>query len=224
MKIEMVGLSDVGVARKNNEDSFALLHDVKVGLVCDGMGGHNAGAFASRLAAEMLQSIYRTPDWRMFEELSQDVELTYRRQVARIVSGLRLANRQIYNLATKNTKLKGMGTTAAVVAFDEYRAILAHVGDSRIYRIRDRELILLTEDHSWVNELIQDREIAKEEARFFKNKNVITRALGIAPRLKIDLRIEPVENGDLFILCTDGLTNSLNDDLLQAILVNYKMI
>jgi serine/threonine protein phosphatase PrpC len=99
---------------------------------------------------------------------------------------------------------------------------LAHVGDSRIYRVRDRELSQLTDDHSWINELIQDREIKKEEARFFQKKNVITRALGMAPGVKIDVRIEPIENGDIFLLCSDGLTNSLNDDLIQAILVNYQ--
>lgn len=221
MKLEMVGLTDIGVSRQNNEDSFGIFQNLKLGIVCDGMGGHQGGAYASRLAVDMVQLVFSEPASLPVEKITEDLEPAYRGLVARTIAGLRLANRKIINLATKNSELRGMGTTASVITFEKGYGVLAHVGDSRIYRIRDRELVQLTEDHSWVNELIQDREIKKEEARYFEQKNVITRALGMTPKVKVDLRIEPVEDGDLFLLCSDGLTNSLNDDLLQAIIVNY---
>ncbi|MCI0515204.1 Stp1/IreP family PP2C-type Ser/Thr phosphatase [candidate division KSB1 bacterium] len=222
MRLEMVGLSDIGVTRKNNEDQVGIFPELNLGLICDGMGGHSAGAFASQLAIEILKSVYEKQHDQRISQLVSDVDFKYRGLCARVIGGLRLANHHIYNLALKNSPQRGMGTTVALVVFEPGLAILAHVGDSRIYRVRDRELSQLTDDHSWINELIQDREIKKEEARFFQKKNVITRALGMAPGVKIDLRIEPIENGDIFLLCSDGLTNSLNDDLIQAILVNYQ--
>ena len=221
MKLEMVGLTDIGVSRQNNEDSFGIFQNIKLGIVCDGMGGHQAGAYASRLAVEMIKQVFYEPDRFQIDKITEDVEPAIRSGATRTIAGLRLANRKIINLAVKNSELRGMGTTASVISFENGCAILAHVGDSRIYRIRDRELTQLTEDHSWVNELIQDREIKKEDARYFEQKNVITRALGMAPAVKVDVRIELVEENDIYLLCSDGLTNSINDDLLQAIAVNY---
>jgi protein phosphatase len=222
MKLEMVGLTDVGVSRQKNEDSFGIFQNLKLGMICDGMGGHQAGAFASHLAVEMIKMVFHEPAKFHIDKITEDLDLAHRALVAPTLAGIRLANRKIVNLAAKNTELRGMGTTASVISFENGCAVLGHVGDSRIYRIRDRELIQLTEDHSWVNELIQDKEIKKEDARYFEQKNVITRALGMAPTVKVDLRIEPVAENDIYLLCSDGLTNSLNDDLLQAMTVNYQ--
>lgn len=222
MKLEMVGLTDTGVVRENNEDNYGLFHEQNIGLVCDGMGGHNAGAIASQIAVETIKGIINTKNKEILLQLAPDIDPDFQALIAPVVLGFRLANLRIFNMATQKSEFRGMGTTVAFLGFQEGQAILAHAGDSRIYRIRDREIVLLTEDHSWLNELLQDKEIDKDEARNFEKKNVITRALGMAPRVKVDLKIEPVEAGDLYILCTDGLTNSINDDLIQAITVNYQ--
>lgn len=222
MKLEMVGLSDVGKTRKNNEDSFGIFNESNLCLVCDGMGGHNGGSVASQLAVKIICLVFQNEDGHLFEPFVQDVASQYRSKAGRMIAGLRLANRLIYATASRKSELKGMGTTVAVLQIQDQQALLAHVGDSRIYRIRERIIEQLTVDHSWINELIQDKEINEDQARFFENKNVITRALGMAPRVKIDLKVESVEPGDIFLLCSDGLTNAVNDDLLQAITVNYQ--
>lgn len=218
----MVGLSDVGMIRQYNEDKYGILLSEKVGFVCDGMGGHQGGALASDIAAKMITEIYQNPSDELVERIASDVEPAYRKKFAKAVCAIRLANRHIYMIASKNNQVKRMGTTAVLLGFEEGLAVIAHVGDSRLYRLRERELQQLTEDHSWVNELIADKEINREDARYFEKKNVITRALGMLSSIKIDLRIEPVQTGDLFLLCTDGLSNSLNDDLIQAIVANYQ--
>ncbi|MBN2088943.1 Stp1/IreP family PP2C-type Ser/Thr phosphatase, partial [candidate division KSB1 bacterium] len=222
MKLEMVGQTDIGVKRKKNEDFLGIYPELNLGLICDGMGGHNAGALASKITGEIIHSIYESPDKELVKRLSEDISSAYQSQAAQAVSGIRLANRKIFDHASRHASCKGMGTTIVLISFTPGLAILAHVGDSRIYRVRDREISRLTEDHSWINELLEDREIEKEDVRFFEKKNVITRALGIAQNVKIDLQIEPIKAGDLFILCSDGLTNSINEDLIQAIVVNYQ--
>ena len=218
----MVGLSDVGVVRQYNEDNYRILFEEGVALVCDGMGGHKGGALASDIAVKTIAEVYQSPSDELSERIASDVESAYRKKFAKAVSAIRLANRHIYILAAQNAKFKNMGTTAVLVGFEEGHAVIANVGDSRLYRLRERELQQLTEDHSWVNELIADREIRKEDARHFERKNVITRALGMTSSVKIDLRIEPIQIGDLFLLCTDGLSNALNDDLIQAVVSNYQ--
>ncbi|MBN1351734.1 Stp1/IreP family PP2C-type Ser/Thr phosphatase [candidate division KSB1 bacterium] len=219
MKLEFAGLSDVGKVRRKNEDDFGYLENEGVSLVCDGMGGHNGGAYASDVAVNTILDIYQQPINDLIEKIASDLDSSYRRKAIKAVCSIRLANRHIFETAAANMEFSGMGTTAALIGFENGYAVLAHVGDSRIYRLRDRVLQQLTEDHSWLNELIADKEIAKEDAHHFKKKNVITRALGMSDRIKIDLRIEPVLSEDIFLLCTDGLSNSLNDDLIQAIIV-----
>jgi protein phosphatase len=222
MKLEMVGRTDIGVKRKKNEDFLGIYPEFNLSLICDGMGGHNAGALASKMTGEIIHSIYQAPDKERIKNLSEDVSSPYRSLAGQAVSGIRLANRKIFEHAAHHASCKGMGTTIVMTSFVPGLVVLAHVGDSRIYRVRDREIVRLTEDHSWINELLEDREIEKEDVRYFEKKNVITRALGIAYTLKIDLQIEPIQTGDLFILCSDGLTNSINEDLIQAIVVNYQ--
>lgn len=222
MKLEIAGLSDVGLVRKSNEDSYGILAEKYVGLVCDGMGGHKGGAFASDIAVKTILEIFQNPVNEFITKIAGDLDLTHRRKATKTVSAIRLANRYIYNMASRKSDLKGMGTTVVLAAFEDGLVVIGNVGDSRLYRLRDRELQQLTEDHSWVNELIADKEINEEDARFFEKKNVITRALGMASSTKIDLHIEPIQTGDIFLLCTDGLTNSLNNDLIQALIVKYR--
>ena len=220
MEFEWTSKTHTGRVREKNEDASLCLPDIGLFVVCDGMGGHKAGAKASRLAVSTIRYMYTYLDQKIHSTIAVDLDDAYKDLAARLVSSVRLANRHIYNKAHKNKIYKGMGTTISALAFKESIACICHVGDSRIYRCRSGKIELLTEDHSWVNELIQDNEIKKEDAFQFEKKNVITRALGLAPTVKIDLKLEPAKTGDLFLLCSDGLTNSLSDNELKNIVLN----
>ena len=218
MKLEMAAKTDVGKVREANEDHYSLLEDDNLAILCDGMGGHKAGAKASQLAVSTIRYVYSFLDQKSHYKIAADLEEAHKEIAARLVSSIRLANRQIYNKAHKEKQYNGMGTTISALLLRENTACICHVGDSRVYRLRNDEFELLTEDHSWVNELIQDHEIEKNEASRFEKKNVITRALGLAPTVKIDLTLEPIEAGDIFLLCSDGLTNGLSDDEIKDII------
>ncbi len=126
-----------------------------------------------------------------------------------MVAGVRIANRRIFSISKKHSKLRGMGTTVVALSLDKRFATMAHVGDSRIYRISQERVLQLTEDHSWLNELIEDKEINEEQIETFAQKNVITRAMGTGPTIKIDIHCEKFKKNDIYLLCTDGLTGSV---------------
>jgi len=214
----MVALSDLGTSRHSNEDYFGFWEEGGLVVVCDGMGGHKAGEMASRLAVETIKDAYLEIDVQQVEDLAPDVPPSFRKTGRLLVGAIRLANRRLFQQAQKSPHLKGMGTTVVTLALREGIAFISHVGDSRAYRFRKGHLEQLTTDHSWVNELIQDKEIREEEVPLFEGKNVITRAVGLDPQVKIDLRMEPIQKGDLFLLCTDGLTDALSNEIITQIL------
>ena len=214
----MIAISDTGNQRKINEDYYGLYENENLALLCDGMGGHNAGLRASELAVSTIYHFYKTLERHEYQEITQDLRPDYPDIAHRLVCAVRLANRHIHQTQLDNETLKGMGTTIASLAFQDNVACLGHVGDSRIYRYRDHELICLTQDHSLLNELIQDQEIRAEDAYKFKQKNVITRALGLNDTVKIDVRIDEVHRDDLYLLCSDGLVGGVSDADIQKIL------
>lgn len=218
----MMARSDTGTARSINEDFCGIFEEDGLAIVCDGMGGHNAGAHASRLAVATIRYMYLFLDpafhYQIGRELiAQDLEIT-----ARLVGSVRLANRNVYNKSIHDAKLRGMGTTVSALAIQDGAAVFAHIGDSRIYRFRRQDMELLTEDHTWINELIQDQEINREEAKNFEKQNVITRALGLSGSIKIDVGIEPIQQDDIFLICTDGLTKALSDEEIKRIVLFNK--
>jgi PPM family protein phosphatase len=220
MKIEMIAKSDVGMARKYNEDYCGVFEKEKLAILSDGMGGHKAGAYASRLAVSTIRYMYIFLDLEIHQKIAEDLNNIDNNEMAiRLISSIRLANHHIFNKAIRGNQYQGMGTTVSALALNDDIVCIAHVGDSRVYRIRNQEMELLTEDHSWINELIKDNEIKKEQALQFEKKNVITRALGLSPTVKIDIKLENVEAGDLFLLCSDGLTTSLQDDEIKRIIL-----
>ncbi len=207
--------SDVGTLRKANEDSYYISENENLLIVCDGMGGQVAGGLASKIAVETIKDIYfGLPDdqlSRLFPEIDRGLP-----QSARLlIAAVRTANRRLYNMALKFPKLRGMGTTVVALSFDQDAATLVHVGDSRVFRISDNAITQLTEDHSWLNELIEDNEINEEQIETFAQKNVITRALGTAPTIKIDLHCEKYKKDDIYILCSDGLHNALTQEEIK---------
>ncbi|UCE04919.1 MAG: serine/threonine-protein phosphatase, partial [bacterium] len=206
-------------ARSVNEDFCGIFEEDGLAIVCDGMGGHNAGANASRLAVTTIRYMYLFLDPIVHDQITKDLIALDLNVASRLIGSVRLANRNVYNKSIRDPNLKGMGTTVSALAIRNGVAVVAHVGDSRIYRIRQDSMDLLTEDHTWVNELIQDQEIDHEQAKQFEKQNVITRALGLAGSIKIDMGIEPIRQGDLFLICTDGLTKALKDEEIKRIVL-----
>ena len=217
MKILMHAKSDPGNLRECNEDYYELDQENQLVVMCDGMGGHRAGAIASQLGVHTFKNSYHSPHSELHPLIASDLDPSIQDFAAAAVSSVRLANLRIYQKSNSDTQLRGMGTTLSAAVFRENTACICHVGDSRVYRLRGSELIQLTEDHTWVNELIKDNEIKEDDPFYEEKRHVLTRALGISDATKIDLIIDPVKKNDIYIFCTDGLSNSLSDDIIREI-------
>jgi serine/threonine protein phosphatase PrpC len=193
-------LSETGRVRDNNEDSYHA--DGRVFIVADGMGGHRAGEVASAAAIE--------------EFLSSEDESREESPLERMRAGIQAANHALYHMALNNPRLEGMGTTFTAVLLEGY-AYLGHVGDSRAYLYRGNELRLLTRDHSLVDKMVREGFISSKEARVHPQRNVILRALGVSDELEADIDSLSVQDGDLLLLCSDGLSGFVEDAELEAI-------
>jgi protein phosphatase len=215
-------LSDVGRKRTHNEDSFALVEGEHLYLVADGMGGHSSGEVASRMAIETMAEF--------FAATSADPEATwpYKMDKARgydenrLVTGIKLANRRIYEAAQRETRLHGMGTTIVALLAVRDAMLIGHVGDSRVYRVRGGALEQLTEDHSLLNDYIKMKSMTPEEIESFPHKNVIVRALGMKETVKVDAILDTPKPGDLYLLCSDGLCGPASDDEIKEIVLKHK--
>ena len=218
MKIRYAAKTDVGMKRTHNEDYFSLMEDEQLFIVADGMGGHSSGEVASRMAAETVSEFYqRTKDEEATWPYKMDRSLSYIEN--RLVCGIKLANYKIYEAASKDIRYKGMGTTIVTCLVSGDKIYIAHVGDSRLYRFRADALEQVTRDHS----LLEDYKDAKpdmteEEERNFPHKNVITRALGMRDTVQVDVKTEDVMDGDVYCLCSDGLSGMVSDELLEKII------
>ncbi len=218
MKIRYAAKTDVGMKRTHNEDYFSLMEDEQLFIVADGMGGHSSGEVASRMAAETVSEFYqRTKDEEATWPYKMDRGLSYIEN--RLVCGVKLANYKIYEAASKDIRYKGMGTTLVTCLVSGDKIYIAHVGDSRLYRFRADALEQVTRDHS----LLEDYKDAKpdmteEEERNFPHKNVITRALGMRDTVQVDVKTEDVMDGDVYCLCSDGLSGMVTDEHLEKII------
>ncbi len=224
MRVRFAGETDVGKTRDHNEDAFYLPVEERFAIVADGMGRHASGEVASQLAVEtIVEHFQRTAE-------DQDVTWPYkmghgRMSENRLVVSIMLANQKIYEQAQANPAYKGMGTTVVSVLFEEDFALLAHVGDSRIYRLRPAEIVQLTQDHSFLNEYARMKGITVAEAQsMLRQKNVISRALGMKPMVKVDVvRVNP-SLGDVYLLCTDGLTDMISDEAIHRIVFSEEKL
>ncbi|MBU1317995.1 MAG: Stp1/IreP family PP2C-type Ser/Thr phosphatase [candidate division Zixibacteria bacterium] len=218
LQVQLLGKTDVGRQREINEDRYGLVESRNLAVVCDGMGGHAAGEVASQCAVDTISALYLDMELPPGSEAAFDLPVEFSEEGRRLVSAIRIANTRIYEKSDANPTLAGMGTTIVAVVFHDNRMSICHVGDSRAYRFRNGVLKQLTNDHSLVGELVASKQISPEEARDFPNKNVITRALGVRERVKIDLREEGIAPGDIFLLCSDGLTGCLPDTEILGII------
>ncbi len=200
------GKSDVGLRRTNNEDCFVGRPDLDLCVVADGMGGAAAGEVASRIFVETAEEIFSTTVDRSEEETFELVREVFCS-----------ANSRILDHVKENPLHEGMGCTAEVLAFISKGFVLGHVGDSRTYRYRNGQLKQLTQDHSLVQEQIDEGTISPEEARNHPFRNVILRAVGAAETVKPYLLKGKTLSGDVFLLCSDGLTDMVDDEQIQEV-------
>ena len=195
--------TDIGKLRKQNEDAAWFDESRAVFAVADGMGGHLAGEVASRMAIEAVQRMARENE---------------RPGIAALREAVACAHETILAHAQDHIECAGMGTTLSVLWLGENYAYIAHVGDSRIYRLREGSLTQITQDHSLVEELVRAGLITREQARTHPRRNIITRALGTHGENEPDLLVTDVQDGDVFLLCTDGLTGMVPDDEIERTL------
>jgi len=210
------GLTDVGKKRDHNEDSFLIDDELQLYVVADGMGGHAGGGTASRIAVETIDDQLRelkkaTPPASGPRDL-QDSPLP-----ETIRSAVEKACLAIYARAQEDPELAGMGTTVISLLLDDAHAFFAHVGDSRAYLVRGELIQQISEDHSLVNEQIKAGMITPEEARHSRYRNIITRSVGFEEEVQVDVMGLLAEPGDVFVLCTDGLANMLEDQEILEI-------
>ena len=221
MKLICAGMTDVGCARDHNEDDFYLSEGSEaLCIVADGMGGHQSGEVASALAIRAIVDYYRETIPENGEDYASEVVNGEARDLHqhRLEEALQMANREVFEAAEGEEAFDGMGTTIVSGYFTDEGLYRAHIGDSRAYRYRDGELTQLTPDHSLANEYVRMGILAKEDVEFFPYKNVITRACGLADEVEIDAAFEPYEAGDLFIFCSDGLTDMVRDQQLVELI------
>ena len=218
LKARGVGITDVGLQRDHNEDTFAVLQEHELFIVADGMGGHRAGDVASRLASESISDFFlRTAGEEVTWPFHFDSGLSESEN--RLLTAIRLANRQIYEHSLKSHDLRGMGTTVVGALFnpETRKMYVGHVGDSRAYVIRDGKISQLTRDHSLVNDYLKVMPDMPEDQRSELPKNVITRALGMQDSVEVDLLAHDTRLGDTFVLCSDGLSGMISDaEILQV--------
>jgi protein phosphatase len=212
MTIEIHAAVDPGRSRSNNEDSVATDEGVAMAVLADGMGGYNAGEVASNMAT----SFIRTELGRWLREASsQASDAEVRRAMDICVDN---ANRAIYNAANSNPQYAGMGTTLVVGVFRDDRLLLGHVGDSRCYRLRAGKLQQITRDHSLLQEQIDAGLITPEQAAFSANKNLVTRAVGVEDSVLLETHQHEVQAGDVYLMCSDGLSDMLDDPGIAQVL------
>jgi protein phosphatase len=193
----------VGHIRKRNEDSICVVPELSFFAVADGMGGHLAGEVASSMAIESVAG-----------QLGADKKTPLEKK---LLKGVQAANSKVYEASKKDSACRGMGTTLTAAVIRGREIILAHVGDSRAYIIRENKIISLTEDHSLVQEMLKQGGITREQAREHPHRNVLTRALGTDPSVEVDIVKTTLKLGDFVLLCSDGLSGLVEDHEIMAL-------
>ncbi len=221
MKIRYAGSTHVGMKRSHNEDNFFLLAEENLYIVADGMGGHASGEVASQIAVETLANFFidTSRDQEITWPFKEDRSLTYDEN--RLVTGIKLANRRVFETAQSDPRYRGMGTTVVTLLAGATGAYLGHVGDSRGYVVRAGQISQVTEDHSLLNDYLKVHKLTQEEIEHFPHKNVIVRALGMKDTVVVDIKkLDPKPN-DVYAICSDGLSGMVPDDqILQGVSEN----
>lgn len=212
MQYSFYSLTDAGSVRTNNEDSLAMDVDHGVAVLADGMGGYNAGEIASSMATEFIKS-------ELIHWLSSD---SHKSDMKRIERAIEMcadeANLSILNASISNPHYAGMGTTLVVGVFQGKHLVLGHIGDSRCYRLRNGKLVQMTRDHSILQEQIDAGMLTVEQAAVAPGRNLLTRALGVEKTTRIEIHEHHVHEADIYLMCSDGLSDMVSDRDIAAIL------
>ncbi len=218
--MKVAAISDIGLKRNINQDAYFCDETHNMFIVADGMGGHKAGELASRLAVDEIKGYLLGEEGE--DKTPTDTEIDVIDQVKKgIKLAVHTANRKIYALARENPEYHGMGTTVVICQLMNDKAVCAHVGDSRIYLLRNGSLMQITKDHSRVQELIDMEKLTEEEAEKYPMKNVITRALGGDAEVEVDITTLDIESSDVMLLCSDGLTSVVPLEEIQKIIMHH---
>lgn len=219
-KLSFVGKTDTGRVREHNEDTIASDVDVGLLVLADGMGGYNAGEVASGIAVKTITNLVREGLAR--EDLGAvDRSTGLTRPSIVLRDAITRANKIIYQTARSQAECEGMGTTVVAALFYDNRISIAHVGDSRLYRQRGSAISQVTMDHSLLQELVDRGFYSPEEAQRAANKNYVTRALGVEPQVEVEVQEHPVDKGDIFILCSDGLSDMVEDEDIRLTISTF---
>ncbi len=224
MRILSAAKTSTGVVRTENQDFFGVKKENDFFFVCDGMGGGVCGDFASRYASDVILSLFDKITKKDGLKILGGQYSDYDENVLKHVSLIKTANRALYNMTKKYPKLAGMGTTCAGIWVEKEKNLvhIYNVGDSRVYRVRNGRIQLLTEDHSKIKELIDSGKMTAEESKTAEFQSMLTRALGVSETVKVDYKSEFVRSGDVYILCTDGLNGELTDFNINDIVNLHK--
>lgn len=214
--LEMAAHTDPGLLRSRNEDAVFADAALGIAILADGMGGYNAGEVASGMACTLLATGFARFVPMCNEHIDGDGDPAFVRQ--HLVDEVTAANRAIFHAAQGEPRYVGMGTTLVLAWFYDNRVGVAHVGDSRFYRLRNDDFELLTRDHSLLQEQIDSGMITPEEARFAEHRNLVTRALGVYPEVDVEVHVHDVQAGDLLLLCSDGLSEMVEEESIKQTL------
>ncbi len=215
--LEIAKATHTGMVRSHNEDSIATDAEIGLAVLADGMGGYNAGEVASGIATALISSETREALVRQApHEVDRATGLPFAMELlAEIIAK---ANTSIFQSANSQPQYAGMGTTLVVALFCDNQMTIAHIGDSRCYRQRGGKLEQVTRDHSLLQEQIDSGLLTKEAAKRSQNKNLVTRALGIEPAVEAEIHIYPVQEGDIYLICSDGLNDMVEDEDIEMTL------
>jgi len=213
------GITDVGKTRKHNEDSMLDRPEIGLWAVADGMGGHKGGEMASAIT---ISTVYETLSEKLknIKSGQTDINSGYSLESEAAHDAVALANTNVHASSSENEKYRGMGTTVVVLLFYDNRFTVVHVGDSRLYRLRSGVLEPITRDHSLMQELIDRGFYTPEQARTSMNKNLVTRAIGIEDTVQIDITEDVALVDDIYMMCSDGITDMIDDDLIKSTMIN----
>ena len=215
--LEIVTATDPGMVRSYNEDSIATDAEIGLAVLADGMGGHNAGEVASRIAVVTLMTEMKR-SFACHKPHEVNGASCARLAVKMVKESSARANAAIYRTARSQPRYAGMGTTLVMALFYGNRMTVGHIGDSRLYRLRQDRFEQITRDHSLLQEQIDSGMISREQARYSQIKNVVTRAAGIDPEVETEIHTHDVEPGDIYLLCSDGLSDMLTNKDIHAAL------
>ncbi|HJZ10668.1 MAG TPA: Stp1/IreP family PP2C-type Ser/Thr phosphatase [Acidobacteriota bacterium] len=222
MKVTFKAVSDVGRKRTANEDSLFADEELNLFVVADGMGGHAAGEVASKIAVDSIQDFIRHTN--NDKEITWPYEFDESLSMAgnRLKTAIQSAHAKVLEATSQKKEFQGMATTVVSMLVADGKAQVAHVGDSRAYLIRGDRLIQLTSDHSWVNEQLRTGAITSAQARNHPYRNIVTRALGGPNPVDVDVAEEAMQDGDIVLLCSDGLNTMISDEQILEIIVRNK--